>query len=95
MRARRRFRGKSSSLLAMGTDLAMLGFEAQMVIGQRMAMFILGDPKARNEADLMVTKKVKAACEAAMTLALGGTPHTVVQDYRRKVRANRKRLAKG
>lgn len=95
MRARRRSRGKSSSLLAMGTDLATLGFEAQMVIGQRMAMFMLGGPKARKEAELMVTEKVKAAGEAATTLALGGTPHTVVRDYRRKVRANRKRLAKG
>ena len=63
--------------LTMGTEIAMLGVEAQMVIGQRMAMFMLGGPKARKEAQLMVTEKVKAAGEAAMTIAMGGTPRKV------------------
>jgi hypothetical protein len=79
----------------MGTEIAMLGVEAQMVIGQRMAMVMLGGPKARKEARLMVTEKVKAAGEAAATLALGGTPRKVVRGYRRKVQANHRRLAKG
>jgi hypothetical protein len=39
----------------------MLGVEAQMLIGQRIAMFIRAGPKARREAWLMVTEKVKAA----------------------------------
>lgn len=95
MRRRRRSAAKSASLLSMGTELAMLGVEAQMVIGQRMAMFMLGGPKARKEARLMVTEKVKAAGEAAATIALGGTPRKVVRGYRRKVRANRRRLGKG
>lgn len=82
-------------MLAMGTELAMLGVEAQMVIGQRMAMFMLGGPKARKEAQLMVTEKVKAAGEAAMTIAMGGTPRKVVRGYRRKVQANHRRLGKG
>lgn len=79
----------------MGTELAMLGVEAQMVIGQRMAMFMLGGPKAGAEAHRMVAEKVVAAGEAAATLAFGGTPRKVVRDYRRKVRANRRRLGKG
>ena len=95
MRARRRSRAKPASWLTIGTDLAMLGVEAQMVIGQRMAMFMLGGPKADKEARLMVTEKVKAAGEAATTIALGGTPQKVVRDYRRKVQANHKRLSKG
>ncbi|TXN00227.1 hypothetical protein FV222_12070 [Methylobacterium sp. WL103] len=95
MRARRRSRAKPASWLAVSTDLAMLGVEAQMVIGQRMAMFMLGGPKADKEARLMVAEKVKAASEAAATIALGGTPQKVVRDYRRKVRANHKRLGKG
>ena len=95
MRARRRSAAKSASLLAMGTELAMLGVEAQMVIGQRMALFMLGGPKARKEAQLMVTEKVKAAGEAAATIALGGTPEKVVRQYRRKVQANHRRLSKG
>ncbi len=47
MRSRRRSSKKSVSLLGLGTELAMLGVEAQMVIGQRMAMFLLGGPQAR------------------------------------------------
>ncbi len=70
--------GKSAALLTLGTELAMLGVEAQMVIGQRLALFMLGGPKARKEARLMVTEKVKAASEAAVTIALGGTPRKVV-----------------
>ncbi len=95
MRSRRRSAPTPASLVAMGTELAMLGVEAQMVIGQRMAMFMLGGPKARKEARLMVTEKVKAAGEAAATLALGGTPRKVVRGYRRKVQANHRRLSKG
>lgn len=95
MRSRQKSRGKAASLLGMGTELAMLGVEAQMVIGQRMAMFMFGGPKARKEAKLMVTEKVKAASEAAATIALGGTPHKVVRGYRRKVEANHRRLGKG
>jgi hypothetical protein len=94
MRARRRPSKKSASWLTMGTEIAMLGVEAQMVIGQRMAMFMLGGPKARKEAQLMVTEKVKAAGEAAMTIAMGGTPRKVVRGYRQKVQANTRRLGK-
>ena len=86
---------KSTSFLTVGTELAMLGVEAQMVIGQRLALFMLGGPKARKEARLMVTEKVKAAGEAAVTIAMGGTPRKVVRGYRRKVQANHRRLGKG
>lgn len=95
MRSRRRSSNKGASLLTLGTELAMLGVEAQMVIGQRMAMFMLGGSKARREAQLMVTEKVKAAGEAAVTIAMGGTPRKVVRGYRRKVQANHRRLGKG
>ena len=94
MHARRRSAGKTASLLTMGTEVAMLGVEAQMVIGQRMALFMLGGPKARKEARLMVTEKVLAAGQAAATLAAGGTPRTVVRGYRRRVQANQRRLGK-
>ena len=57
-----------------------------------MAMFMLGGPKARKEARLMVTEKIRAAGEAAATLALGGTPRKVLRGYRRKVQANHRRL---
>ncbi len=95
MRKPRKAAPLGASWLAMGTDLAMLGIEAQMVIGQRIAMLMVGGPKARAEAQRMVTEKVLAAGTAAMTLATGGSPHKVVRGYRRKVRANRRRLSKG
>ncbi len=94
MRARRRSAGKAASMLTLRTKLAMLSVEAQMVIGQRMAMFMLGGPKARKEARWMMTEKVKAAGEAAVTIALGGAPHKVVRGYRQKVQANHRRLGK-
>ncbi len=95
MRGRRTSPNTSASLLTLGTELAMLSVEAHMVIGQRMAMFMLGGPKARREAQLAVTEKVKAAGEAAMTIAMGGTPRKVVRGYRRKVQANHRRLGRG
>ena len=95
MRSRRRSATKPASLVTLGTELTMLGVEAQLVIGQRMALFMLGGPKARREARLMVTEKVKAAGEAAATIALGGTPRKVVRGYRRKVQANNRRLGSG
>ena len=95
MRSRRKSGAKVASLLTMGTELAMLGLEAQLVIGQRLAIFMLGGPKAREEARLMVTEKVKAAGEAAVTIAMGGTPRKVVRGYRRKVQANHRRLGNG
>ncbi|MBE7246626.1 MAG: hypothetical protein INR63_16915 [Actinomycetospora chiangmaiensis] len=95
MRGRRRTVGGPSAWLAMGTELAMLGVEAQMVIGQRIAMLMVGGPKARQEAQRMVTEKVLAAGNAAATIALGGTPRKVVRGYRGKVRANRRRLGQG
>ncbi len=42
----------------------------------------------------MVTEKVKAVGEAAMTIAMGGTPRKVVRGYRRKIQANHRRLGK-
>jgi hypothetical protein len=95
MRSRRKSGAKAASLLTMGTELAMLGLEAQLVIGQRLAIVMLGGPKAREEARLMVTEKVKAAGEAAVTIAMGGTPRKVVRGYRRKVQANHRRFGKG
>ena len=44
------------------------------------------------ENQLMVSEKVLAWAEAAITVATGGSPHKVVDGYREKVRANAKRL---
>ncbi|MDP4022679.1 hypothetical protein Q8W71_08600 [Methylobacterium sp. NEAU 140] len=77
-----------------GLDMAMLGFEAQGVIAQRMAMLAMGGPAAQLEAQRMVTEKVMAAGEAALMVASGASNGRVIRHYRRKVQANAKRLGR-
>jgi hypothetical protein len=43
----------------------------------------------------MVTEKMLALAEAATTMATGGSAHHIVKGYRKKVRANAKRLRRG
>lgn len=83
------------SWLRLGFDTVRLGMEAQTVVALRLAKLSLGGAAAQIEAQRMVTEKVEAAAEAAMTLAAGGTAERVVRDYRRKVRANAVRLSRG
>ncbi|KMO12492.1 hypothetical protein [Methylobacterium platani] len=83
------------SWLRLGLDTVRLGMEAQTVVALRLAKLSLGGAAAQVEAQRMVTEKVEAAAEAVMTLATGGTPERVVSDYRRKVRANARRLSRG
>ena len=71
----------------------MLGFEAQRVIGLRLAKLAVGDAAAV-EAQLMVTEKVAALMEASTTLATGGSHKAVISRYRKHVRANERRLSK-
>lgn len=78
-----------------------LGFEALTVIGLRSAKLAAGGAAAEAEARRMVSEKVATALNLqtlAMTGSLGLTPavaaaRTLTQ-YRRKVRANRRRLSK-
>ncbi len=83
------------SWLRLGFDTVRLGLEAQTVVVLRLAKLSRGDAAAQVEAQRMVTEKLEAAAEAAMTLATGGTAERVVWDYRRKVRANARRLSRG
>ena len=79
----------------LGMDTTMLVLESQAVIGLRMAKLAAGGAAARAEAHRMVDEKVTAANEAALLLATGGSTQRVVSGYRRKVRANRRRLSGG
>ncbi len=92
MKRRRNLRGKNWWGLAWNTGL--LAMEAQHVIGLRVAKLMTGGPEATKEAASMVSEKMLAAAEAAMKLASGGSGLSVIHDYRRKVRSNRKRLTK-
>jgi len=72
----------------------MLAAEAQGAVWLRLLKLSAGGPKARREARRMVSEKVIAAHQAARRLAKGHSPDAVVRHYRRKVRANLRRLSK-
>jgi hypothetical protein len=80
-------------------DAWALGMEASAVIGLRVAKMAVGGTAAAEEAQLMLSEKMQAAFElqaALVTGRLGDNPLTgtrkTLRHYRRKVKANRKRL---
>jgi hypothetical protein len=75
-------------------DLTLLTVESQHVIWLRILKLAAGGASASAEAHRMVTEKVTAAAQIGTGLALGGSPAKVIGRYRRKVRANRRRLTK-
>lgn len=75
-------------------DMAMLGFEAQQVFWLRTMKLAKGGKRGEREARRMMTEKITAAAEAGQSLALGASPRSVVSGYRRKVRANARRLSR-
>ncbi|WP_448662303.1 hypothetical protein ACG3SL_16780 [Sphingomonas sp. CJ20] len=88
-----------SSWASAGIDAWALSIEASTVIGLRVAKMAGGGPDVGSEALLMVSEKMQSALElqtALMTGRLGANPLTgtrkVLRHYRRKVKANRKRL---
>ncbi len=83
------------SWMKLATSTALLGFEAQEVIARRVAKLAKGGKAAQREAHLMVSEKVLAATEAALKAGTGASSHSLVAGYRKKVRANRRRLRKG
>jgi hypothetical protein len=86
---------------AIGWDAWSLGMEATTVIGLRTLKIAAGGPAGDAETHLMVSEKIAAGFALqtmAMTGGLGLTPHgaasKTLTHYRRKVRANRRRLLK-
>jgi len=82
-------------------DAWAMGLEASTVIGLRTLKLAAGGPDAHAEAQRMVAEKMTAGMELgvrAMTGGLGASPAAAaaqtVSHYRRKVRANRRRLSK-
>jgi hypothetical protein len=87
--------------LRLGFDAWALGVESSSVIGLRVMKIATGGTGAEAESRLMVAEKVKAGLELqalALTGRLGLTaPRAAtkaVAHYRRKVRANQRRLSK-
>lgn len=79
----------------LGMDATLLAIESQQVIALRLAKLATGGAAAQAEAQHMVTEKIMAAQEAALLIATGGSTAGVVAGYRRKVRANARRLSQG
>jgi hypothetical protein len=71
---------------------ARLGIEAQQVIALRIVRIAAGGSEAQNEIVRMMTEKLAAFTEAAVTLATGGSTQKVVRRYRTRVKANARRL---
>ena len=72
----------------------MLGLESNRVIGLRMAKLMRGGKAAQREARRMVSEKVFAAAKAGTSLMAGASEDKIVQQYRKKVAANAKRLSR-
>jgi hypothetical protein len=70
----------------------MLGVEAQLVIGLRLAAIARGGPTAEAETRLMVTEKMVAALQAGGMLAQGASTRSVISFYRSRVQENVRRL---
>lgn len=95
-------RVRGNPWFAVGLDAWRLGMEAGAVIGLRTIKIAQGGAGGRAEAERMVSEKVEAgfALQAlAITGGLGTTPAgasaRTLAHYRRKVKANRRRLIRG
>jgi hypothetical protein len=72
----------------------MLGLESNRVIGLRIAKLMRGGKAAQREAQRMVSEKVLAAAKAGTSLMAGASGDKILEQYRRKVAANAKRLSR-
>ncbi len=95
-------RARQNPWIGIGFSAWRLGLEASSVIGLRTLKIAAGGAAGRAEADRMVQEKIEAglALQAlALTGGLGVTPAAAsaktLAHYRRKVRANRRRLSRG
>jgi hypothetical protein len=76
------------------TPLMKLAVEANGVIALRMMKLMLGGKSAQREAQLMISEKIHAACEAGASLMAGASGNDVIHRYRQHVARNAERLGK-
>ena len=72
----------------------MLAIESQQVICLRTIKIAAGGKKAHKEARLMVTEKVDAGLHEGWRLMTGASAQSVLKRYRKKVKANARRLSR-
>jgi hypothetical protein len=75
-------------------NLNMLALESQQVVFLRMMKLAAGGQDAQREAALMMSEKMDAASQSSVRLAGGASFDSVVKNYRKKVRANARRLTR-
>ena len=92
---------KRNPWIGVGLSAWSLGLEASAVIGLRTMKIAAGGAGGEAEARLMVREKIDvglALQTLALTGGLGFSPHgataKTLSHYRRKVRANQRRLSK-
>ncbi len=92
---------RRNDLFDLTLDTWYATIEAQQVIALRMAKLMVGGEAAARESHRMVAEKTSTALKvqgdaaiAVMTGAGAAIPQRTVAAYRRKVRANRRRLLK-
>jgi hypothetical protein len=90
------------SVLDLAANLMRLGLEAQEVVALRMLKFASGGADLESEFARMFSEKAGAAIDAQVEAgrsALSGQAHLAparaVALYRRRVRANHRRLSRG
>jgi hypothetical protein len=81
-------------MLKLFWEMSMLAFESQQAIWLRGMKIAAGGAAANREAELMVKEKVSAAQTAVLKAATGTGPVGIARGYRRKVRANVRRLSR-
>jgi hypothetical protein len=75
-------------------NLMMLAAESQQVIWLRTMRLAAGGAKARGETRRMVHEKIFAAGLQSGRMVLGASSDSVVKGYRKKMRANARRLSR-
>ncbi len=92
---------KSPNWFGIGLDAWALAAESNMVIAMRMGQMAFGGPAAAKEAERMVSEKVAANLALGMDIATGKfgvSPEKImsgsIAHYSRRVKSNRRRLAK-
>ncbi len=84
----------------MAMQSTMLAIESQQVIAMRLTKMAFGGPDVQREAELMVSEKLETMMESSQMMlmaAFGGKADLnapkVMDLYRKKVSANRRRLS--
>jgi hypothetical protein len=93
---------RTNPWLRVGMDAWLLTIEASSVVALRMAKAATGDASSAAEASRMVNEKIEAglalqakAISGGLGLTTYGAASRVITHYRRKVKANRRRLLTG